>query len=545
MLSKQGLSPVRERLSQSGADSRLLPFTAYFQKLTRQIPINNDLKIVKICYIVENNTPLLECLVKAAAAVPEIFICVIFDNSYSFIKAKKKFGSKAELLLCKDKERCDEVKRSSAFVRGLTADTTLSELMTEARGMGRFKANVKSVPTVFSHSLYGGGDLKNGFCTFRQNGKNVSYGEFIKNPFTEIKSVLTTFVPRLRAKIMKVTLADAKYRSGTQLFLLTEKGRALEVGGIAELSGERLSGGERLTVLSQCTEDGVLFAVQIFKNAKENEYLKKKMSEEGFFEGCEMAVKTENETELRHAEILSEFLDRKLSEGEKGFFTAELRRVIGSQVPRSFFSKMIFLSKSGELKGEKLYLAAKRYAEQFSDRKIFDICLPAAYTKNDEVGRGVEKTGERGLCDGNLGKEKSCERGFYEGGLGEEKTGERVLCDGDLGKGKSRKRGFYEGGLGEEKSGECGLCDGNLGKEKSCERGFYEGSLGEEKSGERGLREGSFGEVKTTEDKLFEIEYRYPFYIHCLDRIKNIEGIDGAIYEAKNGKRGFPEEKEN
>ncbi len=489
LLSKQGLSPVKERLLQSGANPSLVPFMAYFEKLIRQNPINNDNKVVKICYIVKNSSLLLENLVRASAAIPEITVSVIFDNSYAFTKARKTFGDKAEIFLCGDRERCDEVKRSSYVVRRLAAETTLSELMKEAREMGRFKANVKSRPSVFSHSLCGGGDLKNGFCTFLQSGKNVSYGEFIKNPFTEIKTVMTTFVPRLRVKLMRVTLSDVKYRSGTELFLLTEKGSVLETGETAQLPN-----GEKLTVIRQGTEDGVLFAVQVYKNEREKEYLKSRITEDGFFEICEAAIKTEIKTELCQAEILSEFLDEKLSEDGGEFFMAKLRKIIERQVPRSFFSKMIFLTKAGELKGERLPFAAKMYAEEFSDRKIFDICLPAVYTRSGESRSGEGKSGEQGAFEGTVGKGKSGERGVFEKPVGKGKSGERGVFEGTVDKGNPGERGVCVRGLGEE---------------------------------------------KPEEDKIFKKEYRYPFYIHCLDRLKNAKEIDGEVFETRGGESGF------
>ena len=409
-VSSSGLLPVKDSLSQCGADVHTVPFIGYFQKLIRQIPINNYLTVVKICYIVDNNLSLLECLIKAAAATEGVSLCVIFNNSYSFAKAEKRFAGRVRLLLSDDKEKCDEVKRSSVIVRLLTSETTLSELMEDVKEYGRFKANVNSVPTVFSHCIYAGGGLKNGFCTFLQSGKNVSYGEFIKNPFTEVRSAVTTFVPRLRAKLIKVTLKDEKYKSATALFLLTEKGKVLEAGGAvmlskventdntenAEISDGDGFNGERLTVLKQSTDDGMLFAVQIYRNEKEKAYLQDKLREEGFFESCEAVVKEENAVQQRHAEILSVFLDAKLPDMGDGSVIPKLRAVMGRQLPRAFFSKLIFLSKAGELKGEKLPLAATAYAECFSDRKIFDICLPASYTRNcgEKGGNAMELKNE-------------------------------------------------------------------------------------------------------------------------------------------------------
>ncbi len=479
LLLNRGLSPVKERLTERGVSSQLISFVAYFQKEIRQMPINNDNKVVKICYIVEKSTSLLDSLIRASAAVPEIQIYLAFDSTYAFNKAKKRFGDRVVMLLCEDREGYDEVRRLSSVVRRITWNTTLSELMQGARERGRFKANVKAFPSVFSHSLCAGGDLKNGFCTFFQSGKNVSYGEFIKNPFTEISSVLTTFVPKLRVKLIKVTLADMKYRGGTRFFLLTERGEALEPGESAELSN-----GEMLTVLRHFTEDGVLFSVQVFKNEKEKEYLKNVITERGFFESCEADIKNEIKSEQRQCAIFSGLLGKTLPEGEKRFFIPEMREIIGREVPRSFFSKIIFLSLAGELKGERLFFAAKRYAEEFSDRKIFDICIPAAYTRSGDADCDVRVNTEHGLCDGDCGVEK-------------------VECRRELGDAYT-----------EEKFEEC-----NLPGIRICQ----------EKSGERTVEEG----------KELKKEYRYPFYIHCLDRVKGSEKIERELFEIKNGKGNF------
>ncbi len=422
LLLGKGLLPVKTRFSERGVDTQVIPFVAYFQRITRQIPINNNLTVVKICYIVDSDFSLLTALVKATSMATQISVCLIFSNFRAFAKAEKMFGEKVSLFLSDDKEKCEEVKRSSVLVRRLTSETTLSELMEEAKRYGRFKANVSSKPEMFSHCLCAGGGLKNGFCTFLQNGRNVSYGEFIKNPFTEVKSVVTTFVPRLRAKLIRVTLADAKYRSATQIFVLNEKGKALEVGDVTELSGldcfSRTLGRDKLTVLKQSVDDGVIFAVQIFKNEREREYLQAKLKEESFFESCESAIKTELEVERRHAEILSGFIGAELSDTGDGSFISDLRAAMGRQVPRSFFSKMIFLAKVGELKGEKLPLAAKAYAEQFSDRKIFDVCLPAAYTKNgersDEDGKETKNEYRYPFYIHCLDRMKEADRGFLE-----------------------------------------------------------------------------------------------------------------------------------
>lgn len=417
LLSNKGLVPVRECLYERGADARVIPVIAYFQKIIRQIPINNNSIVVKVCYIVDRICPLLVDLVRTASAYSGICVCIIFSNFRAFSKAEKIFIGKANLFLSDDTEKCEAVKRSSVIVQSLTPETTLSELMTVARRYGRFKANVISKPELFSHSLYAGGGLKNGFCTFLQSGRNVSYGEFIKNPFTEVKSVATTFVPRLRAKLISVSLADEKYRSATRIFVLNEKGNALEVGDVAELSGKSGECDDKITVLSHVTDGCMLFAVQIYKNEKERTYLQAKLRETDFFECCAKAIGEENEIQSRQVGILRRFLCTELAE-EKDFSNSELRAIMGRQVPRSFFSKMIFLAKAGELEGEKLPLAARAYAEQFSDRKIFDVCLPAAYTKN---GEKISEDGKERKAEYRypfyihcLDRIKKSDRRFYE-----------------------------------------------------------------------------------------------------------------------------------
>ena len=79
---------------------------------------------------------------------------------------------------------------------------------------------------------------------------------------------------------------------------------------------------------------------------------------------------------------------------------------------------MIFLAKAGELEGEKLPLAARAYAEQFSDRQIFDVRLPAAYTKN---GEKISEDGKERKAEYRypfyihcLDRIKKSDRGFYE-----------------------------------------------------------------------------------------------------------------------------------
>ena len=162
---QKGLSPVWERFFQSGIETRLIPYAAYLESIVDRVPCGND-NIVKICFLSEGNSLILCNLLKCVILFPNVFVSVIFDNLNALNKANDFVFRNVQFVLNEETERCEAVKRDSVFFRRIGADTTLSELTGEMDVVYRYKANVKSLPSIFSHRLLGGGTLKNGFCTY-------------------------------------------------------------------------------------------------------------------------------------------------------------------------------------------------------------------------------------------------------------------------------------------------------------------------------------------------------------------------------------------
>ncbi len=367
-LKKSGLDPVKERFFKCGEDIILLPYAAYLEEIVKKSPMYGKNKIVKICYISDVLSPILCKIIKSASVVSGVSINIILSNKYFTNKAKSKFFGKAEFFSAENKELCENIIKDSYYVQKITYQTSLLSLMENARCRFKFSANIKCVPEIFSHKLLGGGDLKNGFCTFMPDGENISYGEFIENAFTQINLVKTAFVPKMRIKLIKLEFNDPKYRNGTTFSVLLENGEILS----AENSKE-LKNGDKITVFKHDTGNAIVYAIQIYKNEKECRWFKKKIEETGFFEKCILSVENENKVYALHLKILEPFIENT------DFFNS-----IKKQLPISFFGKIIKLLDYGELKGEKLAMAVKQYTELTGDKNILNIRLSAYYTKGDK-----------------------------------------------------------------------------------------------------------------------------------------------------------------
>ena len=214
-----------------------------------------------------------------------------------------------------------------------------------------------------------------------------------------------------------------------------------------------------------------MFAVQIFKNPKEKAYLTERIAENNFFQYCQRLINSENDIERRHTEIIYSFLEKDFSDKkvlcEKNEDLAvPPMTVCGKVLPYSFFGKLIRLVGVGALKGERLALAAKKYAEAFSDKSVFFIRLPARYTVEDDECEGIDLT--------------ETEKRHFDNA----KEGVRVKT--------------------EERANDRLLSRGVNVKRRGVKGKQYPG---------------------------IENEYRYPFYIHCLDRIKkNKRNADAAFF---------------
>ena len=488
---QSGMKAVSERFFQSGISLSSLPYAAYLEELISGYPAVEIGKVAKICYLTSYNTYLLRELIKASLVVSGAVFCVIFDNKYAFdkmlgeLKEQNGIFEKVKLYLCTEESECEKITHDAVFVRRLFSDTTVSELMKETLKRNRLRANVKSQPSVFSNRLLGGGDVKNGFCTFSPSGERISYGEFIKNPFTEIRSVDVTFVPRLRVKLIKVIFVDEKYRNGSDISVLLGDGEVLSSGKERELSK-----GEKITVLKADTGDGVLFAVQIFKNKKERDFLAELMRKSDFFEYCQARINAENETFMRQIGIIRESL---YGEGRKEPIDPRFLFQKFGKRPYSFFSKLVFLSRSGVLSGISLASASKRYAEESHDSGIFKIRLPIGAMgeitmerKNKKAGSSEGDLVEAYVLKNDVARSEETEWLFTK----TEALKEEFVREED--------QNFVKGGDAEGRR-----------LKNVTEKG--------EKSGE------SLSVSEKKSSKSFEKGYRYPFYIYCLDSVKRAE----------------------